>query len=1205
MLDGVHDGAVDVRALGNRERERVRPTVMAYHYKSIYRGPAATQRDRSVQHACPFPGAFLMLLLPLMPAVGFGANPAPGAACSAALASLQPIVRQHLVTIGTNAAEAIVAVPPGRQWLIEAREQGNDATVEVRDRMDQLLAQADHPERRTGTRRLLIPAGDRESLLLRVTGKEHPGVSGTVEIAVFDFSLLAKYPACVRSLQSLAAADADYAIAQQISRGRLTTAKQSAHDAYLRAAREYLAAEAGLDHPADATLRGEAALALAGVDYFDLQDWRQSAEWTRIAEGLFERRDAYRLARAQALGAAAWIEVAMDAGPHGVAAGGDSDPKELLAKARDLLYHVFSFHQRRHERYDAALQINNIGLAYYYEGRFPECISAMRAASRLFGELGETPRQALASQNRALCYWGIGQLPEALGAFTRALQEMSPDAYPQLYLATLNNTGLINFVLGHFDESLRLHGRALELATRLQNRREEAQGLYGIGVTYYALGDRDQAGEYLARALEIRTAAFDGRGRRVTLRALATVYADAGEYSKAIESDQEALALATAPTSIALSRISLAVHTALAGDGAQALDMLSALIKLGPVADPLITAQARLARAGILRQSGAYAGALLDLAAAAPVFAKVGSVTDGFAADLERARSLQLAHRPTAALAAIEDALKKSDAIRTQTANPEFRAQLQLPLRAAYDLKLDLLWQRFDLLQKAGKTGAAARIAAVAFRSADAGRARSLADIAGQQYSGEVRRALAPQFARRENLYRDLAGLRFALDSRLDPLGSADLKAQHLESEIAERQRQVDTLNSAIAARNSTNRAAGAAVPLPADAAIIAYWVGAQSSYGWAVTPAGIHWVRLADSATITSAARDFHDALQRLADLPRERRFATDAQLSAAILRPVAAWAAPYRRWFFIPDAALNYVPFAALRSDSGGDTEYIVMTHDIALAPSAWMLLAQARAPQPAVSGRLLLVSDPVYELTDPRLNLKGPLDATPPAKIGYLGGGPSYARLPGTAREANAIQGEFRSADVDAFSGLQATRERLLQLDWSQYRYIHIASHGHIDARMPQLSALLLSAYDERGEPIEEALRAADLATLTLAADVVVFSGCDTALGKEVLSEGMVGIAQSTLARGAGAVVASLWPVPDEIGANLMTEFYQHLVRDSMNPVTALSASKRSVLNRNPSADPALWAAFQVSVATITRLGPAAAKPLEQPRQQKGSP
>jgi CHAT domain-containing protein len=244
--------------------------------------------------------------------------------------------------------------------------------------------------------------------------------------------------------------------------------------------------------------------------------------------------------------------------------------------------------------------------------------------------------------------------------------------------------------------------------------------------------------------------------------------------------------------------------------------------------------------------------------------------------------------------------------------------------------------------------------------------------------------------------------------------------------------------------------------------------------------------------------------------------------------------------------------------------------------------MLLAPVRREGSATSGaRILLVSDPIYELSDPRLHLEraratGNASDYPP--------NPLYRRIPGTAREASAIEAQFPAPDVDTLSGLQATRDRLLQLDWSRYRFIHIASHGYSDARMPQLSALILSAYDERGERIADALRAADLSSLTLNAEVAVFSGCDTALGKEVLNEGMVGISYATLARGAGAVVSSLWPVPDEIGATLMTEFYRHLLRDSMSPAAALSASMRSVLERNPSADPALWAAFQVSVVSV---------------------
>jgi CHAT domain-containing protein len=1164
---------------------------------SIYRDLRTAQRTG--ERLCPRLSRALVvaLLLYLCPGAVIGGAAAPNS-CSDMLGAVGPFFRQRVETHGTQAVQASVALPPGREWLIEVREQGNDALVEIRDAAGEIMAQADHPERRTGTRRAIVSTfGQAQSsepapssltaqvFTLRITGKEHDAVLGSAEIAVFNLAEAANQPICMRAFRALAAADAQYAIGQQISRGHRTTVSVTAHGAYQHAAESYLAAEVLLDHPGDAGgLRGEAALALASVRYYDLQDWRGSAEWAGAAEDLFGNHDAYRRARAQALAAAAWIEMA----------NGDAALRDLFVRARRRLNQLYRFHAHRQEWYDAALQINNVGLADYYEGRFGDCVAAAGRASGLFARLGETPRQGLAWQNRALCFWGLGHLPEALGAFNRALKNLGPDPYPQLYVLTLNNTALMNFALGHFDESLRLLDRALALALRLQNRRAEAMSLYAIGVTYYGLGDRHQAQEFLERALAIRTAAFDGRGRRATLRSLATVYGDLGQYGQAIAFDREALVLASTPTPRALGRIQLALHTALAGESAEALNMLDELLVPGTVPDHLVRAQAQLERAVIERGRSDYEAALRDLKDAIPVFSYFGSVSDEFSAYLERARDLRSSGDTLGALAAVAAALKRSEAIRMQTANPEFRAQLQLPLRAAYDLKLDLLWEQFQAATKAGEKSEADRIAGEAFRAADAARARSFADIAAEQYTPALRRDMAGDLARRAMLDEHLAGLRFALDSRVDGSGSADPRAKALHGEIAGVERQLDTLNTEIATRAGAAARplvpGAATVAMPQDAAIIAYWLGAQNAYCWTATPEGIHWARIQDSATITLAAQAFHDSLSRLADVPRERRLEDSQVLFGEIIRPVEQWIAPYKRWFIVPDAALSYVPVAALRADSGTNSPYVVMTHDVALAPAAWMLLAPRRsAGTPGT--RLLLVSDPVYERSDPRLNPAHDVEAADDVGAAVTAfrsvashPATNYQRIPGTAREATAIRAALPARDVDEFSGLDASRERLLQLDWSRYRFVHIASHGQIDAETPELSALMLSAYDKRGQRIEGALRTADLSTLTLNAEVAVFTGCDTALGKDVLNEGMAGIAYTALARGAGAVVSSLWQIPDEIGANLMTELYGHLIRDSMNPVTALNASLRSVLIRNPVADPALWAAFQVSVAGL---------------------
>ncbi len=1094
-----------------------------------------------------------------------------------------------LKTLGTEPAATDFAVVPGHAYLIEVEERDNDARVEILDPMNEVIVRADHPERRTGTRRAVVTAPDRPFLAVRATGKEPSNVVGTVTVRAFDLAALQARPDCAAIVKALAEADADYAAGEGIARGRSTPGTASARDAFLRAAAGYLSAERALTAPADRALRGQTALALAGVEYFDLQDWAKTAEWAKAAAELLGNDDPYRRARADALLAAAWIEIGSAAPAGRVVPGYGVRSTELLARARTDLQRLSRFHMQRGERYDAGLQLTNIALTYLFEGRYPECVTASATSSRLFGSIHETLRRAQAWQNRALCLWGLGRLPEALPWFERSLTDIGPEPYPGIFLASITNTALADYALGHFDESLRLYDRALAFSQRVQFRRDEAYCLYGIGVNYYALGDRTRAHEFLERSLAIRTVALDGRGRMATLRALATIDAEQGRVDDAMASDREALGLAVAPSAIERIRIQLAAHTAAAGHLVEAKAQLDEVLSTGAKADPLIQAEALLQRALLLREMGRPREALADLAAARPRLHILGSVTEEFAADLEQARALRLVGQPHAALAAIERALGQADAVRLQTANPELRAQLQTPLRPAYDLKLELLRERYDHALAAGRVREADTLAAAAFATADASRAHSFADVAAQKYSPAVRGALASEFRRREQLYRELSARRFALDARLDRSGSDDPRVQHLMGDIAELRREVDTVNTLIATRTMPIGASArtrseqrvSLPPLPADTALVSYWLGSESAYAWVVSPTEIRWTLLPSPAAIADKVAAFHRSLTRLVDMPVERRLQDARALYELIIRPIEPWLSGVRQWVVIPDGALDYVPFAALRMPD----RFVAMQHDVALTPAAWVLDTNGARAHPHDRRGLLLVADPVYEADDPRLTAvqhavteqASARRALDPARRGYR-------RLPFTAQEAAQISAQFPPADVDQLTGLNATRDRLLSLDWSKYRFIHIATHGIVDAQVPELSALILGSYDASGAVVDGAVRVADLSLQTLTADVAVFSACDTALGKEVLSEGLVGIGSTTLARGARAVVASLWPVSDEIGARLMTEFYRHLLHDSMSPPAALGAAMRSVVSHDASADPALWAAFQASVVAL---------------------
>jgi CHAT domain-containing protein len=101
--------------------------------------------------------------------------------------------------------------------------------------------------------------------------------------------------------------------------------------------------------------------------------------------------------------------------------------------------------------------------------------------------------------------------------------------------------------------------------------------------------------------------------------------------------------------------------------------------------------------------------------------------------------------------------------------------------------------------------------------------------------------------------------------------------------------------------------------------------------------------------------------------------------------------------------------------------------------------------------------------------------------------------------------------------------------------------------------------------------------------LNARAVVLSACDTAMGKNISGEGLMGLRYVVLARGAQAVIASMWPVADQVSAELMARFYTTLLKDELRVTPALSDAMRAAI-KGRFKDPGLWAAYAVTVADL---------------------
>jgi CHAT domain-containing protein len=121
--------------------------------------------------------------------------------------------------------------------------------------------------------------------------------------------------------------------------------------------------------------------------------------------------------------------------------------------------------------------------------------------------------------------------------------------------------------------------------------------------------------------------------------------------------------------------------------------------------------------------------------------------------------------------------------------------------------------------------------------------------------------------------------------------------------------------------------------------------------------------------------------------------------------------------------------------------------------------------------------------------------------------------------------------------------------------------------------------LSRFGADGRPLDGALRQYDITHLRLNADLVVLSGCDTALGREIAGEGPIGLAQAFLRSGARAVVATLWQVPDTSTAVFMREFYRGMLRDGRAPAHALALAQDHLKRQARWSDPYYWAGFQL--------------------------
>jgi len=386
------------------------------------------------------------------------------------------------------------------------------------------------------------------------------------------------------------------------------------------------------------------------------------------------------------------------------------------------------------------------------------------------------------------------------------------------------------------------------------------------------------------------------------------------------------------------------------------------------------------------------------------------------------------------------------------------------------------------------------------------------------------------------------------------------------------------------------------------DAILVEFALGDEKSYVWVIDQRQISSHELPQSGRIRKLIEAFRETLappllrdgENAADYQaRVRRLdlayeVYARQLSGMLLGPIALGRA--KRVLIVPDGSLQYLPFAALPfPGTEGSQGLLVNRFEVDILPSASALgiLRKTTANRRLPTATAAIFADPVFEqddlrITGSRMAIEKGDQKRPMAlnqAIRDTGGSNYIARLPGSRDEATAIATILRSRDpknVHMALDFDASRDYVLRDGLARFRLVHFATHGVVDARQPEMSGLILSLIDRKGRKQDGYLRLGDIYKLKLSADLVVLSSCNSALGKDLESEGIIGLPRGFLYAGAKSVIASLWKVNDEATARLMSILYVR-IHHGEGPSSALRGAQLEMLRDPQWSKPYYWAGF----------------------------
>lgn len=740
--------------------------------------------------------------------------------------------------------------------------------------------------------------------------------------------------------------------------------------------------------------------------------------------------------------------------------------------------------------------------------------------------------EGIALLSSGLIYEQLGEIQNALDVYTQSLEIWQDIGNRQYEGSSVNNLGIIYNDLGEYDKAISNYNQAIKIQTAIGNRPSIGIYLNNLAYAYMRLENYTEADNYFRQSLVIKKDDETNRGQRsvaVTLNNIGTNLSLKGDYQNGINYLQQSLDL----------RRKIEDKWGIA----------NSLLNLGKVQSE--NSQSTESRKNI-EEANIRSIELGDRRMEAESFYLLAISEKGLG-NLDKA------------ISNVGKGLEIVEVIRGELIGSEVRYAYFSTVQNYYELYIDLLISNFE------KTKDKTHIAK-ALEISERSRSRSLIELLRQanvNFKQGIDSELLEKFQTSQSLLNDKYNARQRLLSETPTAEQVakindEIKVLTVQTESLRLELRKNNPKFADLTEGKTVSAIEINNLLDEKTVLLEYKLGEKRSFLWLVTNNSIEVFVLPSRRQIENKVNVFYNLI--VADKPNELSLVakTSNDLSNILFGQIKSKIAE-KRLAIVAEGTLQYLPFSALKSPNS-DGKNLVEDNEIVILPSASVLdqIRKNSAETKQFNKTIAIFADPVFDEKDARIKRTNlPPDKQNQPLVRNLKFKQKLPRLIASRQEALNISNFANKDKINLRTDFDANIQNVSDKNLADFRILHFATHGFLDTAKPAESGLIFSIFDESGREQNGFLNLDSIYNLNISSELVVLSACQTALGKDIRGEGLIGLSRGFLYAGSKRIVASLWKVDDSATAEFMKLFYRNHLEKNMSAAAALRQAKLEMM------------------------------------------